>query len=354
MASETFQKNLKTVFPDIFSLSDALMKRSRPGDEAPTTEDIVKRALQDEQHERHQKLHSKGLEFSERGSRGDPPENEFLSDSDVDDPNTDFGPSARDADGDIDDTETERRTRETERQALRDVEAATREHEEEGEEEGLEERRQLEMDHGYRIEAFHMREEREMGDIDGEGNLRIGKKAGDIEGGSDEDGMDGLGVDGGDGWLDGKQDQFVVDAVTREKIEARRREAERGEEKVVSAAEVARWQHRLYKILKEGETVAGALKRLSGGGGGGGGKKFLSAAAKKRLAKQAERQREKKCGSIEFDTEGFEEVTSCATLLMESGDVDVYVRDREYFKRAAALYIDVSDDDEGGDDDMFA
>ena len=76
----------------------------------------------------------------------------------------------------------------------------------------------------------------------------------------------------------------------------------------------------------------------------------MSAAARKRLERANKGGKEQ---SAE-DRQAFEDVTECATLLMNYGDTDVYARDRDYFKRGASLFIDDVSGDEDDDDDMFA
>ena len=334
-----------------------------------TTDDIVKRALADEQAERAEKLSNR----RDVGGRQQQQAQSFLSDSDLELDDDVPGPSARDADGDIDDTETDMRIRAQERRELaelaREGDEGHEGHEgDEGDgaggmqgEDDMERLERLERDHGYAIEAFTMREGRK-GDRDGdEGD------DGDDGDDRDEGNVDNVDNEEADGWLEGKQDELVVDEKTRRRIEevAARRAAAIDADVPAPPAELARWQFTIYKVLREGETVAGALKRLGGKGGGGGGKKFLSAAAKKRLARAQKGQLGATGdgdGGGAFDREKFDELTSAATMLMEQGDVDVYGRQRDYFKRAAARYIDVSDEEEGGmkkdddddDDDMFA
>ena len=337
------------------------MKRAREdGDHAgtpttvnTTTDDIVKRALADEQAERAEKLSNRRVRDADAetdaGLTGRGREQQqaqsFLSDSDLELDDDVPGPSARDADGDIDDTETERRIRAQERRELAEL-AREGDGDGAGGMQGEDDMKRLERDHGYAIEAFTMREGRKDDDDGDDGN----------------DGNDGN--EEADGWLEDKQDEIVVDEKTRRRIEeaAARRAAAIDADVPATPAELARWQFTIYKALREGETVAGALKRLGGKGGGGGGKKFLSAAAKKRLAR-AQKGQLGATGDDDgaFDRKKFDEVTSAATMLMEQGDVDVYGRQRDYFKRAAARYIDVSDEEEGGkddddddDDDMFA
>lgn len=316
-------------------LKNAHMKRGRDLDPGNTTEGIVEAALKEEQRTRREQVAAQGqAEDREGGAAPDP--DAFLSDSDVEDdrgPDTDAGTGLF-GDEDIADTEEERARR---AQAIKETTRSMREAEEAFDDD-LERQEKLQEDHGFQLEAFNMREERETGAIDGEGNFVRGS------GGDGEDGEDGE----EDGWLDGNQDKLVVDDVTREKIQARNKEVI---ETTAGPAELARWQHRIYQVLKSDETVAGALKRL----GGGNHRKYVSATARKRLerAKISAKQQ-----SAE-DRRAFEDVTECATLLMNQGDTDVYGRDRAYFKRAASLFIDVSGDeggdgDDGDDDDMFA
>lgn len=310
------------------------MKRGRDVNPGNTTEDIVNAALKEEQRARRELVAAQGRGSAEdtdgRAGREDP--DAFLSDSDVEDERG-FGAGSGAGlygDDNIVDPEEERARR---AQAIKETTQSMREAEEAFDDD-LERQKKLQEDHGFQLEAFNMREERETGAIDGEGNFVRGPRGG---GEGDEDGEE-------DGWLDGNQDELVVDDATREKIEARKKEVI---EATAGPAELARWQYRIYQVLKSGETVAGALKRL----GGGSQRKFMSAAARKRLERANKGGKEQ---SAE-DRQAFEDVTECATLLMNHGDTDVYGRDREYFKRGASFFIDVSGDEGDGDgDDMFA
>lgn len=314
-----------------------VMKRARDVDPGNTTEVIVDAALKEEQRARRELVAARGRVEDRDGPAPRDPD-AFLSDSDVEE-DREAGNGAGTGlygDDDIADTEEERARR---AQAIKETARSMREAEEAFDDD-LEQQKKLQEDHGFQIEAFNMREERENGTIDGEGNFVRGPRVD----GEDEDGEE-------DGWLDGNQDKLVVDDATREKIETRKEE---DVEKVAGPAELARWQYRIYQVLESNETVARALKRL----GGGSQRRFVSAAARKRM----ERANKGVKQQSEEDRRAFEEVTECATLLMNQGDTDVYGRDRAYFKRAASLFIDVSGDegdegDEGGegdDDDMFA
>jgi hypothetical protein len=312
------------------------MKRGRDVDPGNTTEDIVDAALKEEQRARRELVAAQGRGRAEEPDRraGREGTDAFLSDSDVEDDRglgADAGAGLYGAD-DIADTEEERMRR---AQAIKETARSMREAEETFDDD-LERRKKLQEDHGFQLEAFNMREERETGAIDGEGNFVRGRPRGDGDEDEDEDGEE-------DGWLDGKQDELVVDEATREKIEARNKAVI---ETTAGPAELARWQYRIYQVLQRDETVAGALKRL----GGGAQRKFVSAAARKRLERANKGGKEQ---SAE-DRQAFEDVTECATLLMNHGDTDVYARDRDYFKRGASLFIDDVSGDEDDDDDMFA
>jgi hypothetical protein len=300
-----------------------------------TTDRIVEDALEEEQRDRHRRLGT----ATGRGHGED-----FLSDSDVD--VDDEG-----IDDDADAAERARRAKETERD-VREAEEVF----------DAEKQRELKEDHGIELEAFNMVEERALGQIDEEGNY-VGREAGRAsrrghpasDGASDGDSDSEGGGGEEDGWLDGNQDKLVVDDATREKIETQRKQLEQEEQERVVAgpAELARWQYAAYKILKDEETVASALKRLAGPGN----KRFVG--SKKRLERELAKRSAggKKQGQTEDEKKAFDELTECATLLMNAGDVDVYGRDRAYFKRAASLYIDVSDGEDGGreeDEDMFS
>lgn len=192
-------------------------------------------------------------------------------------------------------------------------------------------RKDMEHEHGIALEAFNLVEERERGYFDKEGNY-VEKKVAEEEEGED------------DAWLADGQDKDVVDEATRRKIEDRMKREEEGggEARDLNAVDMARMQCKISAVLMDGETVAGALKRLAG------------SMPQRRAGKQSSQ-----------DMGTFDMLTEYATALLDAGETDVYSKDKAYFQRAASVYIDLDDNpmdalqgasrpSEDASEDMFA
>lgn len=124
----------------------------------------------------------------------------------------------------------------------------------------------------------------------------------------------------------------VMDEVTRKKVEAKQKqEAMQLNNNDLSATDIARLQYKVSKILQGDETVSAALKRLAG--------------PRKRLGRQSKQllQDSKQDDDASEKKRIFEDLTEASTMLMEVGETDVYMRDKTYFQRAAAVYIDIDD-----------
>lgn len=182
-------------------------------------------------------------------------------------------------------------------------------------EEGFAIHKDIERDHGIELEAFNLIEEREKGYFDREGNYVERKK---VEEEEDEE---------ADAWLEDGKDKEVVDEATRKKIEERMRNEREDEPRAMNAYDIARIQYKISEILLDGETVARALKRLAG---------------PSRKAKDKHVKRTSEIASS--DKASFDDLTEFATILLDTGENDVYNRDKIYFQRAASVYIDLDDD----------
>lgn len=126
--------------------------------------------------------------------------------------------------------------------------------------------------------------------------------------------------------------------------ERQRQEAEAEAAAPLTAVQIARLQWQVAQLLRPGETVAAGLRRLGGGQRGRPAKRAKraphSASATASGANEAERNPQ--------DKEWFDQLTEAASALVDVGESDVYDKDREYFKRAASVYIDVDDDEDQG------
>ena len=127
-----------------------------------------------------------------------------------------------------------------------------------------------------------------------------------------------------DAWLGSEEATVVSEEVRRrlEEREARERAADAAGP--LTAVQIARLQHEAAGLLEAGETLAGGLRRLA-------------KALPRRGAQAADAAAQGR----------FDRLTELGSLLLDAGETDVYSETKEYFGRAASVYID-ADEDEGG------
>jgi len=180
--------------------------------------------------------------------------------------------------------------------------------------------------------AFNLDQERKEGYFDDDGNY--------VEYAEEKDETD-LWMD-----KDGKVDERLASGAIKRSTAAL--EEEEGAQEM-SARDVAEMQIEIAGYLHAGETVLGALKRLSRkpdgnkrGGSGGDGR-----GAKVKQGTTAMTVEEKRA---------FDRLTELSSALMGNGEYEVYTFRKEAFERAAALFAPVTTSavDETGADDMFA
>lgn len=293
-------------------------KRGREDEPGPSTtvqnetDSIIIAALKDERRERRQKMEQ---------TRGDA-KGDYLSDSDVeesDDDEGDQGVAMRKSDDPIQEDMVD--MAHAKRRALRKGSGMDEENiglvaDIQRAEEGYEIRKEVEKEHGIALEAFNLVEERERGYFDKEGNYV--ERAPEEEEGEEED-----------AWLADGQDKDIVDDVTRKKIEDRMKQSLEEDNGDMSAVDIARIQYKISDILQQGESVAVALKRLAG----------------PTHRRKNTRDENKNIPAHSQDQIDFDLLTEYATILLDAGETDVYVKDKAYFQRAASVYIDIDDDD---------
>lgn len=203
-----------------------------------------------------------------------------------------------------------------------DVERAEEDLEEDAEEDGI------------KIEAFNLKEERERGYFDEHGNYieKTKSKGGYSEEDEDEEEMED------DAWVHSEEAK-AIDPATLKKIQERQKkmmENEKTRAQVLTAVQIARLQWQIAKILDPGETVVRALKRLGGGRAGN----------RRHITKRAKHDPHHADQETPADKEKFNQLTEAASALLDAGEMEVYTRDKSYFQRAAAVYIDDDDDDD--------
>lgn len=124
-------------------------------------------------------------------------------------------------------------------------------------------------------------------------------------------------------------------------LERRKRIEESEKSEPLTSIQIARHQWQISRILRDGETVTAALRRL------GGSRRHASRKDKRaKVSMQVEESKSEDKEGGKPDTQLLEQLTDAATALIDSGDVDVYSKDRNYFKTAASVYIDIDDDED--------
>ncbi|CAM0909213.1 unnamed protein product [Alopecurus aequalis] len=135
-----------------------------------------------------------------------------------------------------------------------------------------------------------------------------------------------------DAWL-GPADDADAPAATKRARKALRKqeEDERLVEDLVSTRAVFEIQKRIVGLLRPGETVPRALRRLKESGGQTEGRFPAGAASTSRTRGSSSRM-------DEATRRAFDELTDAAADLLARGDLDAYSHDREAFERAAWVY----------------
>uniref|UniRef100_A0A1D1ZPP3 OCRE domain-containing protein n=1 Tax=Auxenochlorella protothecoides TaxID=3075 RepID=A0A1D1ZPP3_AUXPR len=185
-----------------------------------------------------------------------------------------------------------------------------------------EEELEAQEDDGVKLEAFNLKEERARGHFDEAGNYVQDAK------GSDEEEEE-------DAWLKSEEATVVSEEVRRrlKQQEADDAAAAMAAAQPLTAAQVARLQHEAAALLEPGESVAAGLRRLGVGLG-------------RRPGKQAAKAAQTAGAGAVPDPDSaakFERLTALGVSLMEAGETDVYTQSKEYFARAAAVYIDADE-----------
>ena len=166
------------------------------------------------------------------------------------------------------------------------------------------------------LEAFNLKEERERGYFDESSGAYIERKDSEDE---------------QDAWFHIEGAQVVSEDVLR-KIEEQQRalsQKDQSPPQPLSEVQIARLQWQISQILQSNESVTKALKRL------GPGQRMVGKMAREAIAR-AEPEKKKM----------FDELTECASVLMDVGHTEVYSQRKEDFAKAAAKYIDI-DENEG-------
>lgn len=192
--------------------------------------------------------------------------------------------------------------------------------------EGIEEDLEAEEEDGNKLEAFNLKEEREKGFFDDSGNYveREDKDEKDVE---------------ADAWLQSDEAKVVSEEVRRKIEEKQRADAAAEAAGPITATQIARLQYQAAQVLQPGETVAAGLKRL-------GGHSRRPTAKRSRQRGGDDEAAADMAAEVAPDPaakELFNKLTAAAMKLMDAGENDVYSQKKEYFERAASVYIDADE-----------
>lgn len=203
--------------------------------------------------------------------------------------------------------------------------------------ERYEEQLTIEEEEGIKFEPFNLKEEREVGHFDDDGNYVIRKDA-----------------EATDAWLESEEAKVVSEKV-KKMLADREKAAAASYQGPLTDRSMAQMKSEIAGKLRPGETLLKALKRL-----GGNAPSFHKAMGKReraRLAQQA------KTVEQPPDAESINRLTELADKLLDEGELDVYSCTKEEFEHAAALFLpkteaatEKTDGDMFGDDDddMFS
>lgn len=197
--------------------------------------------------------------------------------------------------------------------------------------------------HGYT--AFNLREERQRGYFDEEGNY--------VETGDKEE------EEAHDAWLDSDGIKAVGADVLKKIRERQRQEDAEDANAPLSGRQIAELKGKLAALMQPRETIPKLLKRLGGNRQKPGQRQSSKKGAQQQqdaAAAAAEKARAAEARQL------IDEVTECASALMMAGETDIYDDMKEEMERAAALYAPPpvvggaagADDDDDDDGDMFA
>ncbi|GFR41660.1 hypothetical protein Agub_g2402, partial [Astrephomene gubernaculifera] len=217
---------------------------------------------------------------------------------------------------------------------------------------------EVEEEDGIKFEPFNLKQEREEGFFDEDGNYVFRKQAGE-EGDEEKD-----------AWLDSGETKVVSEAV-RQRIEAQRAQAEAAARRApLTERQIAQRKADMAAIMQPGETVTRALKRLGGAGGAGAataaglphramGKRErarLLAQQQELLQKQQQKQQQGSSNSngaadagpstagsgTDADTQRrvqFLRLTELADELLEEGELEIYGETQEALTRSARMWL---------------
>ncbi|GIL85988.1 hypothetical protein Vretimale_9026 [Volvox reticuliferus] len=203
----------------------------------------------------------------------------------------------------------------------------------------------VEEEDGITFEPFNLKQEREEGYFDEAGNYVLRKQNG-------EDGEDEK-----DAWLNSDEAKVVSEEVRR-KIESQRARAEEAARRgPLTERQIAQRKADMAVMMRPGETITRALKRLGGSGGSGGaaaaGLTHRAMGKRERARLQAQQQQQQqqqsagdagghhaaKDAGAGAAREQFVRMTELADELLEEGELEIYDETREELLRSARMWL---------------
>ncbi|GLC52767.1 hypothetical protein PLESTB_000665900 [Pleodorina starrii] len=205
---------------------------------------------------------------------------------------------------------------------------------------------EVEQEDGITFEPFNLKQEREEGYFDEDGNYVLRKQGG--EEGDDEK----------DAWLTSEEAKVVSDEVRR-KIEAQRALAEEAARRgPLTERQIAQRKADMAAMMRPGETVTRALKRLGGGaapGAAAGGSaaaglphRAMGKRERARLLAQQQQQQQQAdpaaasasgSGADADAREQFTRMTELADELLGEGELEIYSANQEELLRSARMWL---------------
>ncbi|GIL61778.1 hypothetical protein Vafri_16164 [Volvox africanus] len=200
---------------------------------------------------------------------------------------------------------------------------------------------EVEQEDGITFEPFNLKQEREEGYFDEDGNYVLRKQGG--EEGEDEK----------DAWLNSDEAKVVSDEVRR-RIENQRALAEEAARRgPLTERQIAQRKADMAAMMHLGETITQALKRLGGSGGAAAAGLTQRAMGKRerarRLAQQQQQQQQgvddagdsaaAKDAKAAVAREQFVRMTELADELLEEGELEIYDATQEELLRSARMWL---------------
>ncbi|GLI71081.1 hypothetical protein VaNZ11_015992 [Volvox africanus] len=200
---------------------------------------------------------------------------------------------------------------------------------------------EVEQEDGITFEPFNLKQEREEGYFDEDGNYVLRKQGG--EEGDDEK----------DAWLNSEEAKVVSDEVRRRIENQRARAEEAARRGPLTERQIAQRKADMAAMMRPGETITRALKRLGGSGGAAAAGLTHRAMGKRERARLlAQQQQQQQQGADDAGgssaakdakaaaaRQQFVHMTELADELLEEGELEIYDATQEDLLRSARIWL---------------